>query len=100
MLKFPKTAAIAALTLAAFASPSLAEGDVASGQKVFNKCKACHAVGEGAKNRVGPHLNELFGRTAGTVGDTNIPAQWLQPARAVWSGTMRRLRNISPIQRA
>jgi cytochrome c2 len=29
---------------------SLAEGDVAAGQKVFKKCKACHAVGEGAKH--------------------------------------------------
>jgi cytochrome c2 len=67
MLKFPKTAAVAALTLARFASPSLADGDVAAGEKVFKKCKACHMVGEGAKHRVGPHLNDMFGRTAGTV---------------------------------
>lgn len=65
MLKFPKTAAVAALTLAVFASPSLADGDVAAGEKVFRKCKACHMVGEGAKHRVGPHLNDVFGRTAG-----------------------------------
>ncbi|WP_394688792.1 c-type cytochrome [Hoeflea sp.] len=67
MLKFPKTAAVAALMLAAFASPSLADGDVAAGEKVFRKCKACHMVGEGAKHRVGPQLNDMFGRTAGTV---------------------------------
>jgi cytochrome c2 len=67
MLKFPKFAAVAALALAAFASPSLADGDVAAGEKVFKKCKACHMVGDGAKHRVGPHLNDMFGRTAGTV---------------------------------
>lgn len=42
-------------------------GDATAGQGVFNKCKACHAVGEGAKNRVGPELNQLIGRTAGTA---------------------------------
>jgi len=67
MLKFPKSAAIAVLALAAFASPSLADGDADAGGKVFKKCKACHAVGEDAKHRVGPELNELFGRTAGSA---------------------------------
>lgn len=38
---------------------------VASGEKVFKKCKACHQVGEGAKNKTGPHLNDVFGRTIG-----------------------------------
>jgi len=64
MLKFPKSAAVAVLALAAFASPSLA-GDADAGKKVFNKCKACHAVGDGASHKVGPELNELFGRSAG-----------------------------------
>jgi len=65
MLKFPKSAALAVVAFAAFASPSLADGDIDAGEKVFRKCKACHAVGEGAKHKVGPELNELFGRTAG-----------------------------------
>lgn len=38
---------------------------VSKGEKVFKKCKACHQVGEGAKNKTGPELNELFGRTIG-----------------------------------
>jgi len=42
-------------------------GDAAKGEKVFKKCAACHAVGEGAKHKVGPELNDIFGRTAGTV---------------------------------
>ncbi|XDA97068.1 c-type cytochrome [Sulfitobacter sp. LCG007] len=40
---------------------------VAAGEKVFRKCASCHQVGEGAKNRTGPHLNAIMGRTAGTV---------------------------------
>jgi len=40
---------------------------VAAGEKVFRKCKACHQVGEGAKNRVGPQLNGVMGRAAGAV---------------------------------
>ncbi|MCL4166901.1 UNVERIFIED_CONTAM: hypothetical protein GTU68_061949, partial [Idotea baltica] len=39
-------------------------GDSKAGAKVFAKCKACHQVGKGAKDRIGPHLNGLFGRQA------------------------------------
>jgi cytochrome c len=39
--------------------------DAAAGEKVFAKCKACHVVDED-KNKVGPSLHGLFGRTAGT----------------------------------
>ncbi|WP_282610950.1 cytochrome c family protein [Pelagibius sp. Alg239-R121] len=54
-----KTAALTAL-LAVLAAPAFAEPDLAKGKKVFNKCKACHAVGEGAKNKVGPPLNGII----------------------------------------
>ena len=57
-------AAGAALLLCAL--PASAQ-DIDAGEKVFAKCKACHAVGDGAKNKVGPHLNELVGRVAGTA---------------------------------
>jgi cytochrome c len=40
--------------------------DAALGEKVFLKCKACHQIGEGAKNAVGPALTGIVGRTAGT----------------------------------
>ncbi len=60
-------AAAAALTLSAgLSGAALAEGDAEAGKTEFNKCKACHAVGEGATNRVGPVLNDVFGRVAGT----------------------------------
>jgi cytochrome c len=41
--------------------------DAAAGEKLFSRCKACHAIGEGAKNRVGPELNGIVGRKAGTA---------------------------------
>ncbi len=40
---------------------------VAAGEAAFRKCSSCHQVGEGAKNRSGPQLNDLFGRTIGAV---------------------------------
>ncbi len=43
--------------------------DAAAGEKVFLKCKACHQIGEGAKNAVGPVLNGVVGRKAGIYPD-------------------------------
>ncbi len=40
---------------------------IEKGEKVFKKCKACHAVGDGAKNKSGPQLNGLIGRAIGSV---------------------------------
>ena len=51
----------AACLLLAASLPAQAEGDPAAGEKVFNKCKACHQVGPDAKNRVGPTLNGVIG---------------------------------------
>jgi cytochrome c len=41
--------------------------DTAAGEKVFLKCRPCHQTGEGAKNLIGPVLNGLLGRKAGTI---------------------------------
>jgi cytochrome c len=43
--------------------------DAAAGKTSFNKCLPCHAIGEGAKNKVGPELNGLDGRHSGTAPD-------------------------------
>src|SRR5215216_7948791 len=49
--------------------------DAAAGEKIFLQCRACHQVGDTAKNAVGPVLNGLFGRKAGMVeGYTYSPA--------------------------
>ena len=60
--------ALATVLFAASAAGALAQ-DVAAGEQSFKKCIACHAVGEGAKNKVGPELNGLNGRKAGTAPD-------------------------------
>ncbi|ESR27264.1 c-type cytochrome [Lutibaculum baratangense] len=60
---------LAAAAASLLALPAHAQGDPDNGAQVFKKCLACHAVGENAKHKVGPHLNDLFGRTAGGLGD-------------------------------
>jgi cytochrome c len=54
------------VVIALLVAPAFGAGDPANGEKVFAKCKACHTT-EAGKNRVGPSLAGLFGRTAGTV---------------------------------
>lgn len=56
--------AICALTLSYEAGASAA--DPADGEKIFNKCKACHTL-EAGKNKIGPSLQGVIGRTAGTA---------------------------------
>ncbi len=58
-----------AATLLALSAPAFAEGDAEAGEKVFKKCKACHEVGEDAKNKVGPSLNGIVGAAAGQNAD-------------------------------
>lgn len=41
--------------------------DIAAGERSWNKCRACHQIGETAKNGVGPQLKGLFGRHSGAV---------------------------------
>jgi cytochrome c len=60
-----------AVALAALTGSALAAGDAASGEKVFTKCKACHQVGETAKSAIGPELNGLDGRKAGSLDGYN-----------------------------
>ena len=47
------------------------EGKVEDGAEVFKKCRACHDVGPGAKNKVGPLLNDIIGRHAGSIEGFN-----------------------------
>src|SRR5919205_2144489 len=45
--------------------------DAAAGEKVFAQCRACHQIGPNAKNAVGPELNGVIGRKAGSVEGYN-----------------------------
>lgn len=68
----PMLASLSAAAWVILSSPGLAVAqDAASGEKVFAQCRACHQVGETAKNGVGPHLNGLFTRKAGNVEGYN-----------------------------
>lgn len=60
-----RLALVASLLAAGAGAAEEPVGDPVQGAKAFKKCQSCHQVGEGAKNRVGPHLNGIFGRTAG-----------------------------------
>ena len=66
MLKSPSVALAFGLALL-IPGPAPASGDPDKGETVFKNCAACHQVGEGAKHRIGPHLNGVIGRTAGTA---------------------------------
>ena len=47
---------IAGLAILALSGVATAQDEiVAKGEKVYKKCKTCHSVGEGARNKVGPH---------------------------------------------
>jgi cytochrome c len=59
---------LAAVALLASA-PAVAEGDAAKGKAAFAKCAICHQVGPGAATLVGPELNGIVGRKAGSVAD-------------------------------
>ena len=58
---------VAALAGISLMSSVATAQDMANGEDVFKKCRACHQVGDGAKNVVGPILNGIFGRKAGSI---------------------------------
>ena len=79
--------------LALLSTPALAaEGDVAKGEKEFNKCKACHMIQDEAGTdiikggKTGPNLYGVIGRTAGTAEDYKYGADLVKAGEAglVW----------------
>lgn len=72
----------AGIVLMLAALPAKAQ-DAAAGEGLFVKCKSCHQVGPNAKSAMGPQLNGLFGRPAGSApGYTYSPA--MQHAGFTW----------------
>ncbi len=66
-MKRSKILSLAVCTLVWFAAaPAWADGDAKAGKKVFNKCKACHALKAG-KKKIGPSLHGIIGRNAASV---------------------------------
>ena len=64
---------LGALAAAAAAGAAAAQ-DAAAGEQVFGKCRPCHQIGEGAHNLVGPVLNGVVGRKAGSYPDYSYSA--------------------------
>jgi cytochrome c2 len=50
------------------------EASVAAGKQIFNRCAVCHAIGPNAVNKIGPELNGIIGRQAGSLSDFNYSA--------------------------
>lgn len=65
-----RRALVAAVGLVVSAGAAFAQ-DVAAGETSFRKCAPCHSIGPDAANKVGPELNGLNGRKAGTVDGFN-----------------------------
>lgn len=80
---FVKSALITtAVSMVILAEPAAAQ-DAARGENVFKQCMICHAVGSGAQNKIGPQLNGLDGRQAGSLTNFNYsPAN--KSAGFVW----------------
>src|SRR5262245_28675389 len=56
-----------AATLVGLSTTAALSQDMEAGERSFKKCLPCHAIGEDAKNKVGPALNGLEGRKSGTI---------------------------------
>ena len=73
------------------ATPAAAAGPdpelVAAGERAFRACQTCHEVGDGARNKTGPHLNDLFGRTAGALDGFRFSRQFVAAGEGglVWT---------------
>jgi len=97
---------VAALIVLATAGLAYAQqGDAVEGEAQFRKCMACHSAGENAANRVGPVLNDVFGRRAGTypgfsysrdmvdagkkglIWSPGTVSEWITAPRAMLPGT-------------
>src|SRR5215216_1982623 len=78
---------VIAVAVQAIPGGSAAAQDAAKGEIVFKQCMACHRVGEGAKNLIGPVLNGVIGRKAGTLAGFKYSAlnQAAGEAGLVWS---------------
>ena len=77
----------AALLLAMVVVSRTEAADAGKGRDLFKQCAACHAVGANARHKIGPELNDVIGRTAGSApGYSYSPAMMAKGQEGlVWS---------------
>ena len=97
----------------------MAMGDLATGEKVFKKCSACHSIVKGGKNNIGPALYNVVGRKTGAVTDYKYskalasfekewtfeelngylikPAKWIKGTKMAFAGLRREADRASVI---
>jgi cytochrome c len=67
------------------------QGNPAEGAEVFKACRPCHHVGAGAKNALGPVLNGIIGRKAGTIEGFNYSPVNIKAGEDGWTWTEENL---------
>lgn len=88
-MRFALTIAGLGLGLAIGAQTAAVAQDAAAGERIFNQCRACHQVGENARNGAGgtgPQLNGLFaGRKKGSVPGYTYSAAYQNLTNVEWT---------------
>ena len=65
--RFLRHSLVVGVTMVATAAVAEPLGDAEAGKLVYGDCSGCHQIGPNAQNKIGPHLNDLFGRVAASV---------------------------------
>ena len=98
----------------------MAMGDLATGEKVFKKCAACHSIVKNGKNNIGPALYNVVGRKVGIISDYKYskalseygkewtfeelngyllkPAKWLKGTKMAFAGLRKEKDRASVIK--
>ena len=73
-----------ALAVAGAAAMPAAAADPARGEQLWRKCASCHTLDANGRNRAGPRLHGIFGRTAGSVPNYSY-SEALRKSGIVWT---------------
>lgn len=86
------------IVIGALAAPTIALsqatplGDAKAGAQIYQReCASCHQVGDGAVHRIGPHLNRIFDRGAGSYSDFRYSEALVRQGRDGLKWDFRRL---------
>jgi cytochrome c len=58
--------------------------DDEKGQKIFIRCRACHNLTASRTQKLGPSLENIFGRKAGTANGFNQYSKTMKNADFIW----------------